>query len=249
MNELLAAAPPEVKQQWASWMRPEVFSDESESMGIRPVSATASAINTLDSLYKSATITTHDPQWATANEQLGNPGSSLGASTMPSASTTSTSLSPSQTNAPLEASNSSPRQAIPAAAGGTAMGQPEVAEDSPHTIPFPGVQSSQNSPAANLANRAQLQENMNRVLALPAEELAQLLSGLDSQTILLALAGASTQFMKRFREMLEPEDAKVLDDRIQRIGPVTLRQIDEAQQRLVVASVAYFNPASRNRAA
>jgi flagellar motor switch protein FliG len=90
---------------------------------------------------------------------------------------------------------------------------------------------------------------MEKLLKLDPEMLAQLLSSLDSQTVLLALAGASPQFMKRFSSMLEPEDAKVLDQRIKRIGSVNLRDIDAAQLRMVQSFDAKMSAKQPNKLA
>jgi hypothetical protein len=241
MNELLAAAPPEMKQQWASWLRPDVYMDEDVSMGSRPVSATSSAMNTLDNLYKSSTITTSDSQWIVANRLADSPANRPAASTLPPQSSE---VSP---PVPVAATAQNPTPVATKNANSTSAAQQEA--EGPHTIPFPRVQTRTNSNSAQPVDRNLLRKNMDRVLSLAPDNLAQLLSSLDSETILLALAGASTQFMKRFRGMLEPEDAKVLDQRIQRIGPVLLRQIDEAQQRLVDAHLAYVNPSLSQRAA
>jgi flagellar motor switch protein FliG len=243
MNELLAAAPPEMKQQWASWLRPDVYLDEDESMGSRPLSAISSAMNTLDNLYKSATVTTSDSQWMDANKLASSPTNSPVAATIPPQSSE---VSP---PVPLATSTHNPSPVTTKVADSASVVKPEVEAEGPHTIPFPGVRTRTDSSPAQPVDRSLLRKNMDRVLSLSPDNLAQLLSSLDSETILLALAGASTQFMKRFRGMLEPEDAKVLDERIQRIGPVLLRQIDEAQQRLVDAYLTYVNPNLSRRAA
>lgn len=256
MNELLAAAPPEMKQQWASWLRPDVYLDENGVQSAAPVSATASALNTLDRLYQSATITTNDTAWmqkGAANSVLPNsathPNSSdhpnsLAAhpnSAAPSAqlnnSASPYSISPSAVSPAQPISGNQNRAANQAAhavahdSQNSTSSKNEV-DDGPQTIPFPGVRKSE-GPDMSASERKLLQTRMEKLLKLDPEVLAQLLSSLDSQTVLLALAGASPQFMKRFSSMLEPEDAKVLDQRIKRIGSVNLRDIDAAQLRMV----------------
>jgi hypothetical protein len=213
MNELLAAAPAELKQQWASWMRPDVFAEEEQASG-KPGSATLSAMNTLDNLYKSAQVASNDSQTTTASTP----------NTTPPPMTT-----PPQLEAKAEAQSDQ--------------------DEGPRTLPFPGPKSRSGVADTNAVDRKLLRDSMERMLTLPPVNLAELLSRLDSETILLALAGASTQFMKKFRSMLEPEDAKLLDDRIQRIGPVLLRQIDEAQQRMVNAYQAFISSDAQRQAA
>lgn len=55
--------------------------------------------------------------------------------------------------------------------------------------------------------------------------------------MLLALAGASPEFMKRFYRMLDRQDAKTLETRLQRIGVIQLHDVDEAQRRIVENAV------------
>ncbi len=91
--------------------------------------------------------------------------------------------------------------------------------------------------------------DFERILTLRLEQLAALLTSLDSQTILLSLAGATPQFIKRFNAMLEPADAKVLEERVRRIGAVNLRDIDDAQCRVIDAYWSLMSPGSIRRAA
>ena len=72
-----------------------------------------------------------------------------------------------------------------------------------------------------------------RILSLPPQHLAALLSSLDSQTVLLALAGSTPEFMRSFAKLLTPRDAKSLTSKLQLIGPINLRDVDEAQHRIV----------------
>lgn len=235
MNELLAAAPPEMKQQWASWLRPDVYLDENGVQSAAPVSATASALNTLDRLYQSATITTNDTAWmpnggASPAHQNGSAAHANAAA--PSMTINSGSASNTQPNSGIQNSATiSTANTVTQDSTKSASSKNEV-DDGPRTIPFPGVRKSE-GPDMSAAERKLLQTRMEKLLKLDPEVLAQLLSSLDSQTVLLALAGASPQFMKRFSSMLEPEDAKVLDQRIKRIGSVNLRDIDAAQLRMV----------------
>lgn len=266
MSELLAAAPSDLKQQWAAWLRPDVYIDESSVQSARPVSATATALNTLDRLYQSATITTNDAAWmsdvarqsatgtqpvvmqAGTNSAAGVGNSPAGAvtnqgqQTVPLQTTQQTAQTLSQSSATQQpASTVSPTKAE--------SSRGKYSEDQPHTIPFPGVRSGDASVEAGLSadQRKAVQNKMDKMLSLDPEQLAQLLSSLDSQTILYALAGASPNFMKRFCGMLEPEDAKELDKRLKRIGTVSLRDIDQAQQRLVRSYEAMVSTSNSTR--
>lgn len=93
-------------------------------------------------------------------------------------------------------------------------------------------------------DRTFLALEFERILRLPPQQLAILLSSVDSRTVLLALAGSTPSFMKRFLRMLEPSDAKVLNTRLQTLGTLNLRDIDEAQRILVEHSQSLL-PAAR----
>lgn len=255
INDLLAAAPPELKQQWASWMRPDVYIDESAVQSARPVSATASALNTLDRLYQAATITTSDAAWLlSGKQQLAEaasavlPGVTAAAAPQSPATAASATSAQQQSGEAARAASLANQPLSGSSSPATNRNSPSDSNEGPHTIPFPGVQAAESTPVApalTASQRKQLHSQMDKLLKLHPERLAQLLSGLDSQTILHSLAGASPSFMKRFRNMLEPEDAKHLDQRLQRIGTVSLRQLDEAQQRLLQAYSRMAN-ASQN---
>lgn len=176
INELLTAAPPELKQQWASWLRPEVYLSE----------ATSDPHNRSSTTLAVSTQATED-----------------------------------QTT------------------------------EMPSTIPFPATGNSASDSARpkvagakkpTAAARTLRSIDLEVVLTLSPDQLASLLGSLDSQTILLALAGASPQFMNRFSAMLETSDARALNDRIEKIGPLQLRDIDEAQKRIIDAYWAVMGP-------
>jgi flagellar motor switch protein FliG len=250
VNELLAVCPVELKTQWSHWLRPDVFSEEAETRNQPATSqnSTTQAVNSLDQLYRSATITTSDPHW---NQSLAiNSAAAANASQHRAPNKTAgaePSVQPTAHNPiapPTHNSNSHPHKPF------NLVGERRD-EDGPITIPFPS--NSRDHQA--VLDRQRLQTEMDRLLRIETELLARFLSSVDGQTILLALAGASPAFMKKFRGILIAEDAQVLDSRLQQIGQVSLRQIDEAQQRLVTAfrsytqSIQAFETTSRKRAA
>lgn len=105
----------------------------------------------------------------------------------------------------------------------------------PSILPFPGNSTSAASQQSS-AERAAVQAQFERILDMPPHWIASLLSNTDSETVLLALAGATSSFMRRFYGMLDRRDAKTLDARLKQIGPLKIRDIDEAQERLVEKS-------------
>ena len=100
-------------------------------------------------------------------------------------------------------------------------------------LPFRRDGANTAKPKDIAAERVLIQWEFEQILLLPATALAHLLSSTDSQTVLLALAGASPEFMKQFYRMLNRHDAKTLEARLQRIGPIQLRDVDAAQQKIV----------------
>ncbi len=97
-------------------------------------------------------------------------------------------------------------------------------------LPFPHpAQLKQMSPV----DRSLIQLEFEQILTLSPTLLAHLLSNTESQTVLLALAGATPEFMKRFYRLLDRRDARALQSRLQKIDTIQLRDVDEAQWRIV----------------
>lgn len=188
INELLSAAPPDLKQQWASWLRPDEFTDPDERL--------------TDSIHSEDT----------AKSQIPPDG------LMTSDAVTNVSIVNTSQSVRLDALDQYYRH-------------------------------HDNSMDTEYLDHAVVLQEFERVLGLGHQQLAALLSGLDSQTVLLALAGATPQFMKRFYAMLEPADVKVLQNRIKRIGPVHLRDIDRAQMRVIESCRKLQEPLSVSRVA
>jgi flagellar motor switch protein FliG len=64
------------------------------------------------------------------------------------------------------------------------------------------------------------------------DALSTLLSTLDLELTLLALAGAPLDLVERVLELLDPKEAKRLRQSIECLGPVRLADIDEAQRQI-----------------
>ncbi len=134
---------------------------------------------------------------------------------------------------------------------------PQSPDATPSTFGPPNTASSSGAPAGVSAStdakdrdRSLLQLEFERLLDLPPEHLANLLSQAESQTVLLALAGASSKFMRRFYNMLDRKDARALEHRLSRIGALKIRDIDEAQRRIVDQAQSILDlPAQAARAA
>lgn len=78
--------------------------------------------------------------------------------------------------------------------------------------------------------------DLDDLLDLPRTLLAEVMNGCDSETVLLALAGASPRFIERFYSILQPADAQQIERRLKSIGGLKLSDIDQAQVRLLQAA-------------
>ena len=111
-----------------------------------------------------------------------------------------------------------------------------MAHDEPATLSFAeavqrreaGRQQSTGGPTSEI--------DLQPLLRLTPNQLAELLSSMDALDVLLALAGSSPQFMRRFNALLEPKDARVLNERLQKIGTINLREVDRAQRQVLAAA-------------
>lgn len=111
--------------------------------------------------------------------------------------------------------------------------------ETPHVIPFPGqvrngVKRSRGTSSVDSARNALANtiSALDQILDLAPTTIGRILASADGQVVLLALAGATPQFMQRFNGMLEKQDAKVLNSRLRQLGAINLQDVDEAQRRL-----------------
>ena len=135
-----------------------------------------------------------------------------------------------------DASTRAQHIASPSGADAAQRREQMAAGDEADILPFrpaTGGAERADSPRDTTADRLLIQWEFEQILLLPATALAHLLSSTDSPTVLLALAGASPEFMKQFYRRLNRYDAKTLEARLQRIGPIQLRDVDAAQRKIV----------------
>ena len=70
------------------------------------------------------------------------------------------------------------------------------------------------------------------LIQLTDEHLGKVLQRVDGRTLLLALAGASPEFMKKVYGQLPRDDAQSLRRQIEQQGTIRLRDVEEAQRRI-----------------
>ena len=123
----------------------------------------------------------------------------------------------------------------------TAPFDDSILDDDPYILPFPGPNEPR--PLSN-TDRSLIQIEFEQILSLSTHQLAQVLTAAESQTVLLALAGASPIFMKQFYAMLTKADGKALANRLSKIGLLKLRDIDEAQRSIAELGAKLMSPRS-----
>jgi flagellar motor switch protein FliG len=199
INQLLDAAPPELKQQWSHWLNPAAHPErEAPEAGSEETPHSAYSFSVRDQFHRSESP-------------------------------------PSSMTVEADAKYQELPQIYAFSAGVPTRSEPEKPS---------GISTERLE-----IERSELQADFAKILSLQPEQLAVLLGALDSQTIMLSLAGAQPNFMKQFNDLLEPKDARILEDRLKRIGPVQLRDIDEAQRKVVHAFRVFRESAITGRAA
>ncbi len=222
---LLAAAPPELQETWSRFVHIavdplEATVDQSETNApdqpeIAPIQTAAPK----NSVQPAARLTA-TPGTATRTTERGPERGPERAKPQPA-----TSLEP-RSRATFEALAS--QNAGQNAVVDTNTDDADDTEEA-YILPFPGAAEPKQ---LSDVDRSLIQLEFEQILSLTTYQLAQILTAANSSTVLLALAGASPNFMKRFYSMLNKADAKALASRLSQIGPLKLRDIDEAQRSI-----------------
>jgi flagellar motor switch protein FliG len=91
------------------------------------------------------------------------------------------------------------------------------------------------APKSTLADRDKPtgKQAIEDLLQLSDRDFVAVLHACQPQTVLLALSGASRAFATRVERLVPAKDVKRLRDRLHSLGPLQLRDIDEAQTRIV----------------
>ena len=219
---LLAAAPPELQESWSKFVHIAFESSQDSSLetpqttGL-PASASSAATP--------GSINSARPNQATARDGLTAPASLSAATSMDAAHGSHVAAT---VNVQRDGSQSESFTDF-------------NLDDDHYVLPFPQPHDAR--PLSN-TDRSLIQLEFEQVLSLSTHQLAQVLTATDSQTVLLALAGASHAFMKRFYSMLTKVDGKALARRLSRIGPLNLRDIDEAQRSIAELAAKMLPPRS-----
>jgi flagellar motor switch protein FliG len=74
--------------------------------------------------------------------------------------------------------------------------------------------------------------DFQQLTALDDRAWAKVLRAADPELALLALSGGPPDLVRRLLGQLPPRDARLLERKMEQLGPVKLRDIDLAQQQL-----------------
>ena len=115
------------------------------------------------------------------------------------------------------------------------------AQDESMTIPFAAASEmdamdDEHEPSPDVYATPAIDFDFADVERLDHRSLALLLHEADPQVALLALTGAERSFVERILKQLPAKEAKLLDKKLHRIGPLRLSDVEEAQQELATAA-------------
>jgi len=84
----------------------------------------------------------------------------------------------------------------------------------------------------NLSDESQQDVSFHALAQLSNRDLAAVFHAASTQITLLALTGASSEFAERVFQQLSARDADALRKKMEQLGPLRLRDIEQAQQHL-----------------
>lgn len=241
IDALLSAAPLAIREQWHSILHPAAYAEDPTSAAPAPTEdAFASAPATTQDTHRSHVATAAPPHDFLAPRQ----NDSVEAVYRDAVITTNDAANAMPiASAAAQAQNQQTQPAASTQTAEQATSSGQLGEsDTAHILPFSQSQSSGGPAKPTDYDWSLTRLEFERIVDLPPPKLAALLTAADTQTVLLALAGASPAFMNRFYRMLQPADANALRSRLERIGAIQLRDIDEAQRRVVELAISLHSP-------
>jgi flagellar motor switch protein FliG len=258
LTALLAAAPPELQQEWQSVLsQPASSLDSSYEQTLvmtnrEPEAPWAASAPVAGPVASISGLASRDPLAHQHESTAEIPVGKIPLVTTSRREMARATISELYGDAVITAAanfQSTPADDIRRADAQTAPHQlPVQSEAPPSTLSFTEALQSRRSaaslPARSTDEADKSGADLAPLLKLSSSTLALLLSSLDARTVLLALAGSSPAFMRRFSELLEPRDAKMLDERLQQMGSINLREVDEAQRRVMREAAPYLQTPS-----
>jgi hypothetical protein len=119
--------------------------------------------------------------------------------------------------------------------GETLQDQASTFAEEPQTGPnASGAGQPLSSPATEASETEAVNDrDFESLLLLSTKQLRALFDPIDSETVLLALAGASPDFLRGLESHLEASKIAALEVARKQLGPIKIRDIDESQSRII----------------
>ena len=113
--------------------------------------------------------------------------------------------------------------------------QASASASAPVSVKLPESSEQPIAPKSSPPNRETLagKQAVEDLLQFSDRDFVAVLHACQPQIVLLALSGASKAFTARVERLVPAKDVKRLRDRLHSLGPLQLRDIDEAQTRIV----------------
>ena len=83
-------------------------------------------------------------------------------------------------------------------------------------------------------------QSLDVLTTLSDRDFVTVLHSCDPQIVLLAISGASKPFVSRVERLIPPKDIKRLRTKLTNIGPIQLRDIDDAQRTILTTAEGLF---------
>jgi len=83
-------------------------------------------------------------------------------------------------------------------------------------------------------------QSLDGLTTLSDRDFVTVLHACDPQIVLLAISGASKPFVSRVERLIPSKDIKRLRTKLTNLGPIQLRDIDDAQQTILTTAEGLF---------
>lgn len=113
----------------------------------------------------------------------------------------------------------------------------------------PSVVAVRPAPAPQPAPQPKINYPFERIIELSQQQLAELFSHCDSETVVLALAGASQPVTQHIEKLLPKSVVKELHRRMHNLASVRLSELGEAQSRMAETAAQLFVDRKKSSAA
>ena len=217
----------DVERELHSLLSNEIRTVQRRSAGLAAVSAILAAAEQSERRDILANLAERQPQFAaTVDASLESPGA---ATRTPTGRTfASVDTPPTLGTTPRSLGNTTQSLTLASTRLGTrdSEGFPASIRSRTSTHGDPSSSREERTAAVAFADLAQLDPR----------DWSELLQAVDPPSLLLALSGAPSELLRQLSSQLSPRERKALDRKLTALGPMRLRDVDRAQQRVVEAA-------------